>query len=358
MTNIPRPEELDAAWFTAALRKAGHQRAEVVGVERRQIGTGQIGACYRYSLTLGSADASIPVSFVGKFPSDDELSRATGVQLRNYYREVQFYRLLADELQISVPRCYYADIDGEGPDFLLLLEDLAPAVQGDQLAGCGAEVARSAVLELVGLQAPSWCREELKRYDWLHAGDLSGAAMVGLYAQLLPGFLDRYGEALAADERRIIAKVAESPGCPLFQPVSTPFCLEHVDYRLDNMLIDARQTPPAVSVVDWQSVRIGKPMNDVAYFLGAGMLPDARRRVEQDIVRDYHAKLTETGIEGYPWAQCWDDYRRGSFSGFGVTVVASMIVQQTERGDRMFITMARRHARHALDMGAEAFLSA
>lgn len=357
MTSIPTPTDLDAAWFTGQLRAWGHDGVEVVAVSRRQIGTGQIGACFRYSLTLGRPDPAVPVSFVGKFPSDDEQSRATGVQLRNYYREVQFYRLLAGSLDISTPRCYYADIDGEGPDFVLLLEDMAPAEQGDQLVGCSIEVARTAVLELVGLQAPSWCRESLKGYDWLHAEGTPVASMMALYAQLLPPFLERYGHALEADEQAIIARVAQSPDCPLFQPVGTPFCLEHVDYRLDNMLIDARRSPPRVSVVDWQSVRVGKPMNDVAYFLGAGLVPEARREAEPDIVRAYHDTLVAAGVADYDWTRCWQDYRRGTFSGFGVTVIASMIVQQTERGDAMFVTMARRHARHALDLEAEEFLA-
>ena len=211
-------------------------------------------------------------------------------------------------------------------------------------------------MELVGLQAPSWNREMLKQYDWLVADEAAQDMTRELYGQLLPGFLDRYGNALAADEAEIIARVARSPECPLFQPPGTPFCLEHVDYRLDNMLIDASEVPPKVSVVDWQSVRVGKPMNDVAYFIGAGMLPEIRREVEGQIVRDYHAGLVGAGVD-YDWERCWEDYRRGTFSGFGVTVIASMIVGQTERGDEMFITMATRHARHALDHGAEAFLA-
>ncbi|MGD8415474.1 MAG: phosphotransferase [Pseudomonadales bacterium] len=357
MTNIPTPADLDVVWFGDRLREAGFAETVVTGVTRKQVGTGQIGTCYRYALTLERADPGVPTSFVAKFPSDDELSRATGVQLRNYYREVQFYRHLAGELGISVPRCYYADIEGEGPEFVLLLEDMAPAEQGDQLSGCEPDVARAAVLELVGLQAPSWCREDLKAYDWLTAEESARDAMSGLYAQLLPGFLDRYGHALAEDEREIIARVGRSPDCPLFQPVGTPFCLEHVDYRLDNMLIDHSRTPPRVTVVDWQSVRIGKPMNDVAYFLGAGLLPEDRRGVEEDIVRAYHRGLVEAGIHDYDWARCWEDYRAGAFAGFGVTVIASMIVQQTPRGDEMFITMARRHARHALDHGADEFLA-
>jgi hypothetical protein len=35
-----------------------------------------------------------------------------------------------------------------------------------------------------------------------------------------------------------------------------------------------------------------------------------------------------------------------------MAVAASMMVARTDRGDRMFLTMARRHARHALDLDA------
>jgi aminoglycoside/choline kinase family phosphotransferase len=356
MSQVVTPEAMDANWFTERLAENGFPGETVRGVNRKQIGTGQIGACFRFELDLANEDSPAPRTFVGKFPSDDPISRATGVQLRNYYREVEFYRRLADRLNISIPKCYYDAIKGEGPEFVLLLEDMAPAEQGDQLGGCSVEVARAAVLELVGLQAPSWCDESLKQYDWLYTLQEPELTTQMLYSQLLPGFLERYGDRLEADERDIIARVGESPECPLFVPAETPFCLEHVDYRLDNMLIDATHSPPKVTVVDWQSLRLGPPMNDVAYFLGAGLLPEDRRGAEEDIVRDYHQALTGAGVEGYDWDACWTDYRKGSFSGFGVTVIASMIVQQTERGDEMFTVMARRHARHALDVGAEEFL--
>lgn len=348
-------EQMDAAWFNAMLAQHGYRDVPVVGVQRRQIGTGQIGKCYRYQLEFAESVDDLPTSFVGKFPSDSEISRATGVQLRNYYREVNFYQQFADRVAISIPRCFHAEIEGEGPDFVLLLEDMAPAEQGDQLLGCSAEVARAAVLELVGLQAPTWCDEQLRDYDYLWSEPDPAMNPAELYRQVLPGFLDRYGHALSKDEQVIIAQVGESPQCPLFQPPTTPFCLEHVDYRLDNMLIDQRSSPPKITVVDWQSVKLGKPMNDVAYFLGAGLVPETRRAVEQGIVQEFHQRLVEAGVDDYRWEDCWTDYRKGSFSGFGVTVIASMIVEETERGNEMFITMAQRHARHALDLGAQEF---
>lgn len=42
----------------------------------------------------------------------------------------------------------------------MLLADLAPAVQGDQLAGCTLEEARLAAGALAGLHGPRWCDPE------------------------------------------------------------------------------------------------------------------------------------------------------------------------------------------------------
>jgi len=354
---IPTPDTVDADFLTRCLQRAGHAGVVVRDFEARRIGTGQIGRCDRYTLALEGGDGSAPQSLVGKFPSDDPQSRQTGVQLRNYLKEVCFYRELAGRLGIRTPRCYYAAIEGEGPESMLLLEDLAPAEQGDQLAGCSPAVARAAVAELVGLHAPSWCDAGLRGIDWL--GEPSEQMIAigrALYAAQLGPFLERFGDRLAGDEAEIIRAVAGSKGPP-FEPLRDVFSLVHVDYRLDNLLIDARPDPPQVAVVDWQSVTLGHPLSDVAYFLGAGLEPADRRAVEEDVVRAYHAGLCDAGVRGYAWEQCWDDYRRGAFAGFAVTVVASVMVEQTERGDAMFTAMARRHARHALDLGAEAFLA-
>ncbi len=358
MATIPTPESITSDWLTDRLRAAGHTSALVRDFTTTRVGTGQIGKCVRFALELASGDAATPRSLIGKFPSDDPTSRQTGVQLRNFIKEVSFYRELQSRLTISTPRCYYAAIEGEGPEFALLLEDLAPASQGDQLTGTTVEVARAAVLELVGLHAPSWCDASLRGIEWLGEPNEAAVEMIrGLYGATLPGFLERYGARLASDEAAIIARVADSTGPP-FERLADPFALVHVDYRLDNLLIDTRTSPPRISVVDWQCVTVGSPLADVAYFLGAGLLPEDRRAAETEIVRAYHQAITAAGVERYPFERCWNDYRRGAFAGFVVTVIASMVVQRTERGDEMFTAMARRHSRHALDLGADELLGA
>jgi len=352
MAKIPTADSIDSAWLTARLRDAGHHEVVVRGFTKERIGTGQVGMCVRYAMDLEGAAPDVPRTLIGKFASDDPTSRQTGILLKNYIKEVSFYRELVSRLSISTPRCYYADIEGEGPDFVLLLEDMAPAVQGDQLAGCSPEIARAAVLELVGLHAPSWRDESLRGPEWLgEPNEVSVELGRMLYKANLPGFLDRYGARLAPDEAAILAAAAESKGPP-FELLGEAWSLVHVDYRLDNLLIDAAPTPARIAVVDWQSVTLGSPLSDVAYFLGAGLVPERRRSVEREIVRAYHRALAEAGVSGYGWESCWQDYRRGAFSGFAVTIIASMMVQQTARGDEMFVAMASRHARHALDLGA------
>jgi len=350
---IPTPESVDADWLTGMLRAAGFAGVVVRGFTAERIGTGQLGRCIRYALDLAGGGAGVPRSLVGKFPSEDPTSRATGVALGLYRKEVEFYRTLAPRLSISTPRCYFAEVDGRGPDFALILEDMAPALPGDQIAGCSPEVARAAVLELVGLHAPTWNDAALRALDWVVE---SSGGTRALYAQCFPGFLARYGSALEPDVIAILARVVESTGPPFEYP-DLPFSIVHIDFRLDNLLIDSARQPPRVTVVDFQSFVLGSPLSDVAYFMGASLLPEVRRPIEREIVRAYHARLVEAGVRDYAWDRCWIDYRRGAFAGFAVAVVASMIVQETARGNEMFLAMASRHGRHALDLEAEEFLS-
>jgi ecdysteroid kinase len=356
MQLIPTPETIDAAWLTRLLRANGHPNARVLGVSRERVGTGQIGKCIRFGLEYEGDPGSAPATLVGKFPSDDPLSRETGIGLGNYHREVQFYRNLAARLPIRTPRCWFAEIEGRGADFAILLEDLAPAHQGEQMAGCSVDVARAAVAELVKLHASTWQDESLLGLDWIEERTADkGSMWREMYASSLAPFLARFGPVLAQDEREIIAQVAKSKGPPFVYP-REPWSLVHIDFRLDNLMIDDRVQPPRVTVVDWQSMVLQSPLSDLAYFLGASLLPEVRRPAERELVRDYHAGLVAAGVRGYDFARCWDDYRRGAFAGFAVTVIASVIVQETARGNEMFTAMARRHARHALDLGSAEFL--
>jgi aminoglycoside/choline kinase family phosphotransferase len=270
--------------------------------------------------------------------------------LRNYVKEVSFYRELVGGLSVRTPHVYHADIDDSGVVFVLLMQDMAPAEQGDQLAGCTPDVARAALRELVGLHAPRWDDPALKQLPWLYTPPEEGRSMSqSMLPMLWSGFRDRYADRLSDEVMTV--------GTTLFENIPAyiadaggPKTIVHGDYRLDNLLLGPRTDD--VAVVDWQTIALGTAASDAAYFIGAGLLPDVRREHEQDLLRTYHDGLLAAGVTGFTWDECWRDYRRSTFAGLVMAVGASMLVERTERGDDMFMVMAQRHAEHALDLDA------
>jgi hypothetical protein len=332
-----RPDLLTPEWLRAALGRP------ITAVAQQPIGTGQMCDSLRLQLTC---DDDGPATVVAKLPAADPTSRATALALRSYEIEVRFYQELAPDLPIRTPQVHYADIDVATASFVLLLEDLAPAEQGDQLAGCSPAEAQIAIDELVGLHAPRWGDPALAELDWLHRDPEGNRAfMLGMLPMLWAGFQERYADRLGSEVHEVGGFLFAN--LERFLTLDTePWTVTHGDYRLDNLLFTADR----VAVVDWQTCVHGPALNDVAYFIGAGLLPEVRPAHEDALVRRYHAGLVEAGVEGYGWERCWRDYRRGTVAGLVMAIAASMLVEQTERGDEMFMAMAHRHARHALDL--------
>ena len=169
------------------------------------------------------------------------------------------------------------------------------------------------------------------------------------------GFRARYAAQLGADV--LAAGDALFTNLDAYLAIDTrPWTIVHGDYRLDNLLFDPSPGGVPVTVVDWQTCTHGPALQDVAYFIGAAMPPDLRRDAEVELLRGYHAGLAAAGVPDYGWEQCWGDYRRGTWAGLIMAVAASMLVERTDRGDQMFLTMAARHSRHVLDLDAPALL--
>lgn len=348
------PEALTTDWLTAVLAEQ-LDGGRVTAVDASPVGTGQMCDSLRLRLTYEGAPDTAPSTVVAKLPAADPTSRATALSLRSYEKEVRFYQQLAPELPICTPRVFHADIDPATASFVLLMQDMAPAEQGDQLAGCAVEVAESAIDELVNLHAPRWDDPTLADLEWLYGDPEAGRAFLGmLLPNLWAGFTERYADVLDPH----VVPVGEElfANLPAYlTPSGVPQTVTHGDYRLDNLLLDPHDGH-VLGVVDWQTVAVGPALNDVAYLIGAGLLPDHRRPVEEALVRRYHDGLRAAGIDGFDWDTCWREHRRGTFAGLVMAVAASMLVEQTERGDQMFMAMASRHAQHALDLDAVALL--
>ena len=350
-----RPEDVTAEWLTDVLRDSGalSEAGTVDSFECEAVGTGQMADSVRFALNY-KGDAQGPASVVTKFASTDPTSRATGLALRSYEIEVRFYQELAHTVGIRTARCHFADVDVQTGWFTIVLGDLAPAVQGDQMTGCSADAAERALEQLAGLHTPRWGDNALAKLDWLARNNEDGAQMLAaMMVPLTAGFVERYADRLSSEVGRLVERLGGAVG-PWMAGRREPYAVQHGDYRLDNMLFDDTGN---ITTVDWQTVVYGPPVADAAYFLGASLVEDDRRKHEEDLLRGYHERLVAGGVTGFSWDRCWEDYRRYTFSGLLMAVAAAMLVERTPRGDDMFMTMATRHGQHIVDLDAEEFLA-
>jgi hypothetical protein len=126
------------------------------------------------------------------------------------------------------------------------------------------------------------------------------------------------------------------------------FALMHGDYRLDNMLFDPDRT--RVSIVDWQTLGVGLPTRDLAYFTATSLNPQLRASIEEGLVDDYHRTLSEYGVTDYDRETCWRDYRLGVPQAPLISALGFAFAAGTERGDDMVLTMLARGCQAIRDL--------
>lgn len=334
--SIPRgPEDVTPSWLASVLN------ADVRGVDVTPIGTGQTGATYRVAATYSDELPGVPTSFAVKLSAQDDAVRER-VAL-GYRSEVEFYSRIADEMAIPVPRSFHTDISEDGADVVLLLADMAPAVQGDQIAGCSPAEAQLAVQALAGLHGPSWCDPrwmDLAAIVMPKPGDDDAANGLGDISRMAADIvIDRLGATIAAQDQETLA-AAMSLVAPWLKAEPKRYALMHGDYRLDNMLFDPDRT--RITVVDWQTVGIGSPGRDLAYFTGTSLEPSVRSEIERDLVERYHRALLEFDVTGYDLDTCWTDYRLGAVQVPLLVALGTAFASTTERGDDMMMAMLSR----------------
>jgi hypothetical protein len=344
------PHDLTVDWLVTAFERTGRDGVDVRAVEVTPIGTGQTGATYRLAVDYARPPPDLPPTFVVKLPSQDPTVRATVAA--GCLAEVAFYNTIAPTVRLPLPTCYLAEVADGGASFVLLLSDLAPMTQGDQLAGCSPAAVRTAALALAGLHGPLWCDPDLLTnpaavMGKADEGAARGLADIGRTATDM--FLDRLGPRLTADDRATLEAYADHiHDWLLLHP--DRFSLLHGDYRLDNLMFSPDER--SVAVVDWQTLAVGLPARDLAYLVSTSLPVDERRAHEADLVGAYHDALGEHGVEGYSLDDGLLDYRIGLLQVPFLATLGTAFSKTTERGDEMMLTMVGRALPAMRDLGS------
>jgi Ecdysteroid kinase-like family len=343
MSGFPtRPAEMMPDWLAD---KLGAPAGALCGWTVQQVGTGQMCDSFRLTLDWTNPSPDLPATVIAKCPSHDAASRHIAAVTGTYVKEVGWYRELRGAAAVAAPHCYHAEIADDDVDFILILSDLAPARQGDQLAGVGMAALSPAILEAARLHAMLWNSPQLDAIAWLKRDNAD--IVRALFPQLYAGFRQRYAGRLAPEVLDVGAGiVAGLDRWVTRHPAART--IVHGDLRVDNILF--APDGGACWLVDWQTLGIGSGASDLAYLVGTS-IADPAARDDRTAFDAWIAALARKGVAADADA-LWTDYRIGALSGYFMAVFASMNVERTARGDEMFAVMAERPARQAMALGS------
>ncbi|MEM7288174.1 MAG: phosphotransferase [Actinomycetota bacterium] len=341
---IHEPDEMSAEWLTAAL-VGSFPGAVVTAFSAAPVGTGLMARSYRLRL---EGEGPIPPSVVAKVPSDEASTRELGA--RAYRREVGFYRDLAARVDGRVPACHHADISDSGTEFVLVLEDITPAGQGDQIEGCSIDEATRAIDNLARLHASTWGRDDAP--DWLDDGAGSGQDLAFFMQLAMDAFEPRFADLVEPEAMEVFRRFAAAATAWLSGEPPTR-AMVHGDYRLDNLLFST--VDASVAAVDWQTVSFASPARDLAYFLGNSLRTEDRRAHEDALIAQYLDVLRSIGVE-HDESTLRSELVHGAFQGPLVTAIGAFTATRTERSEGMFAAMANRCGAQILDHGGMSVL--
>jgi thiamine kinase-like enzyme len=216
--------------------------------------------------------------------------------------------------------------DSEG-DPVLLLEDLAPAQEGDLLQGCTLDQVEMLIAPLAELHASWWSNPELDRHAWLPAPDQQGtldyADQISTRAWKMfrkkhgdkfPPSIHAIGEALQHD-RSVLHRLA-----------APPLTLVHGDLRCNNLMFADSNRRDLVAVIDWQTVSKARGPFDIASLFVNNLEPEDRRIAEARLLPCYHQLLQRAGVRDYDYGDCWVDYRLAVINQFSQVIVLSALL--------------------------------
>ncbi len=344
-TTPSRLDDITSDWLTAVLSSEGAISADarIEAFERTDLGDGEgfVGDIARLRLAYSAGTG--PATVIAKVPTAVPLNRATGKSLGVYEREVRAYDTLLPDVDVPRPRAHAAIYDATGeeeafldqmikaerlplfllrvvlrkvqtdadvPPCILLLEDLAEAEMGNQVAGCDPARAAIALGVLARLHASGWGDACPPLRHWFTNGDIVPRLFHAQYKNNRRSF-ERFAAARLSEHGMAHVKAIRKSGLARITRLhaEAPRTILHGDFRLDNLFFAADGSLAAI--IDWQTVNRGPGVLDVVYFIAGSLPPDTPEAVIDDLLRGYHDTLVTAGVEDYPFERLLADYEEG-----------------------------------------------
>jgi ecdysteroid kinase len=351
--HFPRStSELTSDWLAKVLQSAGAiapgSSVRTFRADRIAEGVGFASFLYRIHLDL---DSDGPATVIIKWPTDYPTYLELAQSIRLYEREVAFYNDVAPTAPLNAPRAYFAEIDQQSNDFVIVMEDLAELENADHLAGLSFGRVEAVLDELAHFHAWGWDMKPSATNNpaFLRVDD---ARMSGLFAVGAAGGWPIYSKVGRATAPQGLAEVIEefTSSLPvLLSALTEPATLVNGDLRADNLFFS---TAGAHTTVDFQLASRGCGMWDVAYLVGQGLTPDERGGRERDLVRRYVETLGGLGID-YHFDRAWQQFQIAVVAQVALPLLAMMSWETLNpRGRELLQVLMERCFQIVADTGA------
>lgn len=239
---------------------------------------------------------ALPHQWFVKLPSLAWQAKLITSLPRLLHTEVRFYNEVASTVPINVPN-FLAAQSKFGVGATLVLVDLAesgstPSKPGDSLT---VAQATAVVKQLARFHAHFWYKVNCDQtYRWLvgpvrrledHLGTALSVPLMKrglrLAGELVPSALHAPAIRYARYRRQVMRFLSDAPQT-----------LIHHDCHPGNLFWNQSQP----GLLDWQLVRLGEGISDIAYFLSTALKPETRRLHESSLLATYMESLENNGI--------------------------------------------------------------
>ena len=333
---VTSTKAISADWLQRALAAGGIVTPQRLAMEPEitPIGHGTTSETVKLRASYNSGTITAPTSVICKIGRP--LPGALG-STSPFERERQAYALFGQNPGFRIPRAYFNATDANGL-CNLLLEDLSTTSRaGDQIAGCSLDDAAIVVRELARFHRGFWQKPALAQESWLSQPQ----QFLPAYAKGTAVLADWLADRIPADDLAVVNDFGALAARWLAMPPPRQ-TLIHGDPRVDNILFEATADGTRACLIDWQSLRLGDPQYDVAYFLSGSISSQDRRAGERDLLAEYVRLVAEVDPT-YSLELALASYRANVVSGLWLTVIAAAYIDRNHHNADLLVALVTRN---------------
>jgi aminoglycoside/choline kinase family phosphotransferase len=290
---VRQPRDLTIDWAQRVVNK----HYTHIAVSNVDVVSVDIGTTTRIRVSVEHNEPTIlPRQWFVKLPSMAWQAKLITALPRLLHTEVRFYNEVARSISVTVPNCLAAQSQlGRGATLVLTdLTEFGATIgsPGDTLTFPQAALV---VEQLASFHAHFWNKGNLDNtYRWL-AGpvrrleDFLGTALA---VPLMKRGLLQAGELVSSSLHAQAVHYAHHRRQAMHFLSEAPQTLVHHDCHPGNLFWNQSQP----GLLDWQLVRFGEGISDIAYFLSTALNPETRRLHETSLIILYAQCLEYNGI--------------------------------------------------------------